>query len=89
MDTRITGVEKGGPAHRAGIRAGDLLIDINGETVSDFIDMQYLSAGERAVVRIRRRERVLEVPVEKEAGQPLGCSVSSISFPAECVLLCG
>jgi putative radical SAM enzyme (TIGR03279 family) len=90
MDTRITGVEKGGPAHRAGIRAGDLLIDINGETVSDFIDMQYLSAGERAVVRIRRRERVLEVPVEKEAGQPLGLTLDRELYPAErrCVNRC-
>ena len=54
MAHRITGVEKGSPAHRAGVRQGDELIAINGEIVHDFIDYQALSAHGDVTLTTRR-----------------------------------
>ncbi len=54
MAHRITGVEKGSPAQRAGVRAGDALIAINGEVVHDFIDYQSLCAHTELTLRTRR-----------------------------------
>lgn len=83
MDTPITDVEKGGPAQRAGIRPGDLLMDVDGQAVEDFIDMQYLTAGERLTVRIRRRGRERRIPVTKQAGEPLGLTLARELYPPE------
>lgn len=63
MAHRITHVEPGSPAYRAGIRAGDELLAINGETIIDFIDYQALTAGaglkvvtRRGTYSVRKRE---------------------------------
>ena len=62
--------EKGSPAERAGIRAGDTLIAINGESVTDFIDYQTTinrSNGKELEFTIKRdgKEMVLKVTPEK------------------------
>ena len=54
MAHRITGVETGSPAGRAGVEAGDELLAINGEIVRDFIDYQALSAKTELVLETRR-----------------------------------
>jgi putative radical SAM enzyme (TIGR03279 family) len=56
MAHRITEVEMGSPAYRAGMRAGDELIAINGEIVRDFIDYQALSAQAALTVKTRAGE---------------------------------
>ena len=56
MAHRITAVVKGSPAYRAGIRAGDELLSIGGETIIDFIDYQALTAPGRLTVKTRKGE---------------------------------
>lgn len=56
MAHRITEVGKGSPACRAGVRAGDELIAINGEIVRDFIDYQALSAHAALTLKTRKGE---------------------------------
>ncbi len=73
MAHRITGVEKGSPAHRAGVLEGDELIAINGEIVRDFIDYQALSAQAELFLKTRRGA----YRVRKGEYQDLGLSFES------------
>jgi serine protease Do len=43
----ILQVIEGGPAERAGLRRGDLLIELDGEPIADATDLQRLMVGER------------------------------------------
>ncbi len=56
MAHKITAVEPGSAAYKAGIRAGDELLRINGETVYDFIDYQALSVGRNITLTMRSGE---------------------------------
>jgi S1-C subfamily serine protease len=69
----VVEVVEGSPASRAGLRAEDLIIDLNGEPVEGVDDLQRLMAGEligeRVVlttVRDGRKSAVELVPVELE-----------------------
>jgi len=66
MPLPIIAVEEGSAALRAGVRAGEPLLSINGQPVDDFLDLQYHAAeeelrlellgadGERRTVMLRR-----------------------------------
>lgn len=43
----VTAVEHGGPAHRGGIRPGDVILSLNGETVATTADLARLVGGAR------------------------------------------
>jgi S1-C subfamily serine protease len=67
----ITAVSEGTPADEAGLRAGDLILDFAGETVSSIDDLHRLLTDERigelVPVRVLRRgelRRVLVIPRE-------------------------
>jgi S1-C subfamily serine protease len=67
----ITAVSEGTPADEAGLRAGDLILDFAGETVSSIDDLHRLLTEERigkpVPVRVLRRgelRRVLVIPRE-------------------------
>ena len=49
----ILQVIEGGPAQRAGLRRGDLLIELDGEPVADATDLQRLMVGERTGRAVR------------------------------------
>ena len=63
-------VRRGSPAARAGVRADDLILSINGRTVSDVkqvdSEISFLAAGEPFDVVIRRGRRILSVRIEPE-----------------------
>ena len=69
--TIIAGVVRGGPADRAGVKPGDILVAVDGKTVSDTTEMLNLIAqltpGARASVTVQRKSRqsVLDVTVGK------------------------
>jgi serine protease Do len=63
----ISAVERTGPAARAGVKAGDLVVSINGETVSSSRGLIRAVAGETpgdsAKLTVRRQGQTMEVPV--------------------------
>jgi len=66
----IAGVLRGGPAERAGIRPGDVLLKVNGRPVTDSTALLGLIAaltpGQSATLEIRRRQQSLELMVRAE-----------------------
>jgi Do/DeqQ family serine protease len=64
----IAGVQKGGPAEKAGVRPGDVLIAVAGKSVADPQGMLNVVAslrpGTKVPLRLRRESRDLELEVE-------------------------
>jgi S1-C subfamily serine protease len=64
---RVESVEKGGPASRAGVEAGDMIVRFGGETVNGIDDLHRLLTGERigaeSKLTLLRRAQKLELRV--------------------------
>lgn len=73
----ITAVDPMSPAARAGIRAGDRLMRINGQVVVDFIDYQAFTANRRLIVRVKRGDELLDFRIRKDEYAPLGLEFST------------
>ena len=61
----VTDIEPGGPAQRAGIRVGDLIVGLNGERVTDarqaMQTIARLRPGDRVLVGLKRNETEFDV----------------------------
>lgn len=68
----ITFVEHGSPAERKGIRAGDVLLRINGTPVLDLIDYEKLTAERVLEIGLLRDGEPLSVVLRKDEYEPLG-----------------
>jgi len=64
----IDGVKTGGPADKAGLKKGDIIIAIGGKDVKDIYDYMYrlseLKPGEEVVVTIQRGTETLELTIQ-------------------------
>lgn len=66
----VTMVRPGSPAEKAGVRVGDLVIELNGRTVRSAADLENalatLELGQKVAVEVRRdgRQRRLRMPLE-------------------------
>ncbi|MBR6767749.1 MAG: DUF512 domain-containing protein [Clostridia bacterium] len=77
MSHLITSVDPSSPAALSGIKAGDRLKAINGETVIDFIDYQALSADEELSVSVLRDGNEIMFSLDKDEYEPLGLNFES------------
>jgi len=68
----ITEVQEGSVAKRHGLRAGDILLQINGETIQDEIDYQALSAQPKVALTVERDGETKTVLLDKEDWEPIG-----------------
>ena len=65
MAHRIVSVDPGSPAEKAGVRADDRLVGIDGKTVVDFLDYQEFSAERRLTLNLRRGDQKIDLKVKK------------------------
>lgn len=63
----IAGIVKGGPAERAGLKVGDVLIEINSMKVIDGTNMMgiisELNPNKRAILKVARNHKEIDIPV--------------------------
>ena len=72
MSVRIFAVTGGSPAEKAGIRADERIVSINGEPVTDEIDYQALSTARKLKVVIGSEAGERELSIRKDELEPLG-----------------
>ena len=90
MPQRITGVDPGSPAQRAGILPGDLLLTINGHSILDVLDYRYHSEAEKLHLEIQRQGRRKKLRLRKAESEPLGLDFETylMDKPRGCVNKC-
>ncbi len=78
---RAIQVEHGGPAHRAGLREGDLIVGLGGETVAGVDDLHRLLTGHEAtretVLKVIRLTERLDLAIRPEAREAPAAAPSS------------
>ena len=73
MEQIIRSVDRGSPADRAGVRAGETLLQVNGHPILDVLDYKYHSYDPRLTLTLRGPEgKERTVRVRKEEGEDLG-----------------
>jgi len=64
---RLTGVTAGSPADSGGLKAGDVITSIGGDSVANLVDMQNALVkhhpGDKVDIRVRRGDQTLTLPV--------------------------
>lgn len=69
---KISGVEHRSRADKAGIRAGDLLISINGKPIGDVLDFRFYLADEKIDVKVERNGVELDFYITKDTYDDIG-----------------
>lgn len=74
MASKIVSVDAGSPAERAGLQAGETLVQIDGTAIRDVLDYKFYSydAALRLQVLEADGKTLREVRVHKREGEPLG-----------------
>lgn len=76
----VAAVEKGSIAEELEIAPGDKILSVNGQTVNDIIDFQYLTSDEEFTLWVDKgEEEIWELAIEREPGEILGISFKEIS----------
>lgn len=76
----VAAVARGSIAEELEIAPGDRILSVNGQTVSDVIDFQYLTADEEFTLWVDKgREEIWELEIERFPGEVLGISFKEIS----------
>ena len=52
VSVRITSVDKGSPADKARIKAGESLVSINGNAIHDILDYQFYASDKKLVIEL-------------------------------------
>ena len=73
MAVVIKDVQKGSPAAEYGIKAGDILVSINGEEINDMLDLQFYQSNSTLLIKLMANdaEKTVEI-TDKDEYQPLG-----------------
>src|SRR5215207_6372562 len=77
---RVDAVIAGSPADRAGLRAGDAVVRVDGRVPRDVIEWRLWTDDADPVLEVDRSGLGMELTVNKRAGEVLGAEVSSAVF---------
>lgn len=70
---RLAGAAKGGPAERAGVREGDVVVELAGRKIENIYDFTYaieaLKVGQTVTLVVRRGDRLVRMQVTPESRQ--------------------
>ena len=69
---QITNVEKHSYAAKAGIKADDVLLAINGNEINDVLDYRFYLTEEAVELSLSRKEKTFSVTIEKEMYDDIG-----------------
>lgn len=72
MATEIKSVIKKSPAHRKGIKQGDVLLSVNSHEIKDFLDYQFYIKEEKLEVEFEHKGKIKKVHIKKDAEEDLG-----------------
>ena len=71
--TKIASVDPHSPAHRAGVRPGETLEQVNGHTIVDVLDYKFYTYDPRLELTLRQEDgRSRTLRVRKDEGEDLG-----------------
>ena len=73
----ITGVEPRSLAQKAAIRAGDVLVSINGKPVADLLDYRFYLTEQTVRLSLERDGKAFEVTIRKEEYEDIGLEFES------------
>ena len=73
----VMSVSAGSPAHKAGIKADDIIISIDGNNICDVIDYDFYTADSSFSVLVHRGAELLTFKIKKDEYEPLGCEFES------------
>jgi putative radical SAM enzyme (TIGR03279 family) len=73
----ITDVQVGGRAARAGIRAGDVLVSINGNAIRDVLDYRFYLAERTVVLTVQRGDETLSFTLRKGEYDDIGLAFAT------------
>ncbi len=73
MAVKVTKIEPGSPAERAGLAAGDRILTIDGGQINDMLDYEFYTTKGTLTVAAERDGRRMTFTVQKEEYEPLGC----------------
>lgn len=80
---RIESVECASAAENAGIRAGDLLVSVNAQNVTDVLDYRFLITEKRVTLSLLRDEKPFSVVIDKEEYDDVGLSFATYLMDRE------
>ena len=73
----ITGVRRGSHADKKGIRAGDVLLSINGHEIRDVLDYRFYMTEKKLALSLHRGDSVLSVNIKKDEYDDIGLDFAS------------
>jgi putative radical SAM enzyme (TIGR03279 family) len=79
----ISAVGRGSLAAKIGIRAGDRLLEVNGQPVADVIDVQYFAAEDTVRLTWKRAGRILSGEGKRSLRSPLGLDFTHPTFDTD------
>jgi len=87
---RVARLVPGSAAAAAGIRVGDVVRAVDGNTVRDTLDWQWLSDGDEFTVTVESNRDTFDLDFVRVYGEPLGIEFEDVVFDGvmECVNAC-